>query len=78
MLNTNFFQVRMNSNSLATACSQLASPNAHANFIDIACPGVLPVLNEECLNLAVKAALAFHGRINPRIKFDRKHYFYSD
>jgi aspartyl-tRNA(Asn)/glutamyl-tRNA(Gln) amidotransferase subunit B len=39
---------------------------------------MIPVLNEECLNLAIKAALALKGRINPRIKFDRKHYFYSD
>lgn len=39
---------------------------------------MLPVLNEECLNLSVKAALALNGRVNSRIKFDRKHYFYSD
>lgn len=39
---------------------------------------MLPVLNEECLDLAVKASLALQGNINPRIKFDRKHYYYSD
>ncbi len=44
----------------------------------MALPGMLPVLNEECLNLAVKASLALKGHINERIKFDRKHYYYSD
>ena len=39
---------------------------------------MLPVLNEECLDLAIKASLALNGKINQRIKFDRKHYFYSD
>jgi aspartyl-tRNA(Asn)/glutamyl-tRNA(Gln) amidotransferase subunit B len=46
--------------------------------VDLGLPGMIPVLNEECLNLSIKAALALKGRINPRIKFDRKHYFYSD
>ena len=48
------------------------------NYVDLALPGMLPVLNEECLDLAIKASLALRGNINPRIKFDRKHYFYSD
>lgn len=39
---------------------------------------MLPVLNEECLNQAVKASLALGGRILPKIKFDRKHYVYAD
>ena len=48
------------------------------SYVDLALPGMLPVLNEECLDLAIKASLAFKGHINPKIKFDRKHYFYSD
>lgn len=44
----------------------------------MALPGMLPVLNEDCLNLAIKASLALNGNINRRIKFDRKHYYYSD
>jgi aspartyl-tRNA(Asn)/glutamyl-tRNA(Gln) amidotransferase subunit B len=59
-------------------CSQLEQANTRANFVDLALPGMLPVLNEECLNLAVKASLALKGNINKRIKFDRKHYYYSD
>ena len=39
---------------------------------------MLPVLNEECLNQAIKASLALGGRILPKIKFDRKHYVYAD
>ena len=64
--------------SLGSQCSQLEQANTKANFVDVALPGMLPVLNEECLNLAIKASLALRGNINPRIKFDRKHYYYSD
>jgi aspartyl-tRNA(Asn)/glutamyl-tRNA(Gln) amidotransferase subunit B len=49
-----------------------------ANFVDLALPGMLPVLNEECLNLAIKASLGLKGHILPVIKFDRKHYVYAD
>ena len=48
------------------------------NFVDLAIPGMLPVLNESCLNLAIKASLALGGRIPSYIKFDRKHYYYAD
>ena len=41
-------------------------------------PGMLPVLNEECLDLAITASLALGGRILSKIKFDRKHYVYAD
>eukprot|EP00347_Sterkiella_histriomuscorum_P014226 403361690 len=63
---------------IASLCSQLAQANTQTNYVDLALPGMLPVLNEECLDLAIKASLAFKGHINPKIKFDRKHYFYSD
>ena len=53
-------------------------PNTHANFVDLGLPGMLPVLNEECLDLAIKSSLALGGRILPQIKFDRKHYVYAD
>ena len=53
-------------------------PNTHANFVDMGLPGMLPVLNEECLDLAIKASLALGGRIQSKIKFDRKHYIYAD
>lgn len=56
----------------------MAEPNTQANFVDLGLPGMLPVLNEECLDLAIKASLGLGGRILPLIKFDRKHYCYSD
>jgi aspartyl-tRNA(Asn)/glutamyl-tRNA(Gln) amidotransferase subunit B len=49
-----------------------------ANFVDLALPGMLPVLNEECLDIAIKASLALQGTIQPVMKFDRKHYVYAD
>ena len=63
------------SNSLAT---QLAEANIHANMVDLALPGMLPVLNSECLDIAIKCSLALNGKIAQKIKFDRKHYFYAD
>ena len=59
-------------------CTNLEEPNTHANLVDMALPGMLPVLNEHCLNQAIKASLALGGRILPQIKFDRKHYTYCD
>ena len=47
-------------------------------MVDLALPGMLPVLNRQCLDLAIKASLALNGQIAEKIKFDRKHYFYSD
>jgi aspartyl-tRNA(Asn)/glutamyl-tRNA(Gln) amidotransferase subunit B len=46
--------------------------------VDAGLPGVLPVLNEECLEQAVKCSLALHGTLPRQIKFDRKHYLYQD
>ena len=41
-------------------------------------PGMLPVLNEECLDLALRASIGLKGKIPNQIKFDRKHYIYAD
>lgn len=53
-------------------------PNLRANYVDFACPGMLPVLNEDCLDKSIKTSLALAGRIPNYIKFDRKHYQYPD
>ena len=63
---------------IASLNTNSEEPNTHANFVDLGLPGMLPVLNEECLDLAIKASLALGGRILPKIKFDRKHYTYAD
>lgn len=55
-----------------------ALPNTQACTVDIALPGVLPVLNKEAVNMAIKFALAIGAEITPRSVFARKHYFYPD
>jgi aspartyl-tRNA(Asn)/glutamyl-tRNA(Gln) amidotransferase subunit B len=55
-----------------------AAPNAQANLIDLAYPGVLPVLNAEAVRMAVKFGLAINARVMRRSIFARKNYFYPD
>jgi aspartyl-tRNA(Asn)/glutamyl-tRNA(Gln) amidotransferase subunit B len=55
-----------------------AEPNAQACAVDIALPGVLPVLNREAVVCAIKFGLAVGGNIAPRSVFARKNYFYPD
>ena len=55
-----------------------AEPNTQASAVDIALPGVLPVMNQEAARLAVKFGLAIDARINQRSVFARKNYFYPD
>ncbi|HEV7984926.1 MAG TPA: Asp-tRNA(Asn)/Glu-tRNA(Gln) amidotransferase subunit GatB [Steroidobacteraceae bacterium] len=62
--------------SAATAYG--APPNAQADLIDLAYPGVLPVLNAEAVRMAVKFGLAINARVMRRSIFARKNYFYPD
>ncbi len=62
--------------SAATAYG--ARPNAQASLVDLAYPGVLPVLNAEAVRMAVKFGLAIGAAIAPRSVFARKNYFYPD
>tara|TARA_B110000014_G_scaffold264485_1_gene266777 strand:- start:5923 stop:7386 length:1464 start_codon:yes stop_codon:yes gene_type:complete len=55
-----------------------AAPNTQACNIDLGMPGVLPVLNEEVLKMAVKFGLAIGANINSPTQFARKNYFYPD
>ena len=55
-----------------------AEPNTQASAVDIALPGVLPVMNLEAAKLAVKFGLAIGAEINQRNVFARKNYFYPD
>ena len=55
-----------------------AAPNSQANLVDLAYPGVLPVLNQEAVRMAVKFGLAIGAQIAPRSVFARKNYFYPD
>jgi len=53
-------------------------PNANVSFVDAAMPGMLPVINEECVRQAVRTGLGLKAKINKRSIFDRKNYFYPD
>src|SRR3974390_2228394 len=53
-------------------------PNSHVSLIDAAMPGMLPVINEECVAQAVRTGLGLNAKINLRSVFDRKNYFYPD
>lgn len=55
-----------------------ANPNSQVSLVDAAMPGMLPVLNEYCVNQAVKTGLGLNARINKTSIFDRKNYFYAD
>ncbi|MDC9714429.1 MAG: Asp-tRNA(Asn)/Glu-tRNA(Gln) amidotransferase subunit GatB [Gammaproteobacteria bacterium] len=54
------------------------APNSQACAVDLGLPGVLPVLNVEAVNKAIKFGLAINAHINQRNIFDRKNYFYPD
>lgn len=53
-------------------------PNTETSPITLGMPGVLPVLNKECVNMGIKTGLALNCEIPSRCKFDRKQYFYPD
>src|SRR6516225_11395989 len=53
-------------------------PNSQVSFIDAGFPGMLPVINEKCVEQAVRTGLGLKARINLRSIFDRKNYFYPD
>ena len=53
-------------------------PNSCVSPVDYALPGMLPRLNEDAVKLAIRAGSAMNAKINPRSRFDRKHYFYPD
>jgi len=53
-------------------------PNTHVSLVDAAMPGMLPVINEECVKQAVRTGLGLNAKINLRSVFDRKNYFYPD
>jgi aspartyl-tRNA(Asn)/glutamyl-tRNA(Gln) amidotransferase subunit B len=54
------------------------APNSNVSFVDAAMPGMLPVINEECVRQAVRTGLGLKAKINKRSIFDRKNYFYPD
>ncbi|MEZ5852855.1 MAG: Asp-tRNA(Asn)/Glu-tRNA(Gln) amidotransferase subunit GatB [Hyphomicrobiaceae bacterium] len=55
-----------------------AAPNSHVSLVDAAMPGMLPVINEECVRQAIRTGLGLKAGINLKSVFDRKNYFYPD
>jgi aspartyl-tRNA(Asn)/glutamyl-tRNA(Gln) amidotransferase subunit B len=53
-------------------------PNSHVSLVDAAMPGMLPVINEECVRQAIRTGLGLKAKINRKSVFDRKNYFYPD
>ncbi len=54
------------------------APNSHVSLVDAAMPGMLPVINAECVRQAVRSGLGLKAEINLKSVFDRKNYFYPD
>ena len=72
-------QVTSRSKLFSGASTQFGGePNAHVSLVDAAMPGMLPVINEECVAQAVRTGLGLKAQINHRSVFDRKNYFYPD
>src|SRR5512142_2659678 len=55
-----------------------AGPNEQVSLVDAAMPGMLPVINEHCVEQAVRSGLGLKAGINTWSRFDRKNYFYPD
>ena len=53
-------------------------PNSHVSLVDAAMPGMLPVINQACVEQAVRTGLGLKAQINLTSVFDRKNYFYPD
>lgn len=72
-------QVISESKLFSGASTKFGNPaNANVSLVDAAMPGMLPVINQECVRQAVKTGLGMNAQINNRSVFDRKNYFYPD
>jgi aspartyl-tRNA(Asn)/glutamyl-tRNA(Gln) amidotransferase subunit B len=72
-------QVTSNSKLFSGASTEFGgAPNDHVSLVDAAMPGMLPVINEECVAQAIRSGLGLKAQINLKSTFDRKNYFYPD
>jgi aspartyl-tRNA(Asn)/glutamyl-tRNA(Gln) amidotransferase subunit B len=72
-------QVLSNAKLFSSASTKFgAEPNSNVSFVDAAMPGMLPTLNEFCVEQAVRTGLGLKAQINLESAFDRKNYFYPD
>ena len=72
-------QVTSNAKLFSGASTEFGgAPNSHVSLVDAAMPGMLPVINSECVRQAVRSGLGLNATINLKSVFDRKNYFYPD
>src|SRR6059036_3150188 len=72
-------QVASNAKLFSGASTEFGgAPNDHVSLVDAAMPGMLPVINAECVRQAVRTGLGLKAKINLKSVFDRKNYFYPD
>jgi aspartyl-tRNA(Asn)/glutamyl-tRNA(Gln) amidotransferase subunit B len=72
-------QVMSNAKLFSGASTEFGgAPNSHVSLVDAAMPGMLPVINGECVAQAIRTGLGLNARINLKSRFDRKNYFYPD
>ena len=72
-------QINTEAKLFSGASTQFGSePNSNVSLVDAAMPGMLPVINEECVRQAIRTGVGLKARINNRSVFDRKNYFYPD
>ncbi|MEJ0076505.1 MAG: Asp-tRNA(Asn)/Glu-tRNA(Gln) amidotransferase subunit GatB [Alphaproteobacteria bacterium] len=72
-------QVASNAKLFSGASTEFGgAPNSHVSLVDAAMPGMLPVINAECVRQAVRTGLGLKAQINLKSVFDRKNYFYPD
>src|ERR1700726_911224 len=72
-------QVTSNAKLFSGASTEFGgAPNSHVSLVDAAMPGMLPVINEECVRQAIRTGIVLNATVNPTSVFERKNYFYPD
>src|SRR5258708_30146897 len=72
-------QVTSNAKLFSGASTEFGGePNSHVSLVDAAMPGMLPVINLECVKQVVRTGLGLNAKINLKSVFDRKNYFFPD
>ncbi len=72
-------QIASNAKLFSSASTAFGgAPNSHVSLVDAAMPGMLPVINRECVAQAVRTGLGLKAKIHLKSVFDRKNYFYPD
>ena len=72
-------QIKSNSKLFSKASTFWGGkPNSQVELVDSGMPGALPVINEYCVDQAIKTGLSLNAKINKKSIFDRKNYFYPD